>query len=131
VTDFAHSAFAAEARVRKAVRIEAALRMAGLDAAAAKGLDEAGRRGMERAAGVRRSSDETWAAALRLMDSFRPGQQQWDGCPVDGEQQGDPGICHNCGSVIYHAAVKGPMRFCSQICVEAHHTWHLRGAPQG
>lgn len=129
MTDFAHSVFAQEARVRKAIRIEAALRMAGVDADGAAALDEPGRRGVEKTAGVRKSSDETWGVVLRLMGSIAPEPDAWKVCPWGDEQQVDPGACHNCGAALYSPITEvGPMRFCSQICAHAHRMWHRRRA---
>lgn len=142
--DFAHTSYARDARVRKATRIEAALRMAGVDATGARALDDKERRAVEKTAGVRKSSEETWEAAFTLMDAFRPTStpdgiwgadsrvqveraQLWHGhpCPVDGMEQGDPDVCHHCESVIagwspWQDARAPGVRFCSEVCSLAH-----------
>lgn len=130
MTDFAHTPFASEARVRKAARIEAALRMAGYTAQEARVLDAGTRRAVEKTAGVRRSSDETWGIVFRLLDSYRqPTPATSQTCPADGREQGDPALCHHCGSVITGHVTRDArapaIRFCSEVCANA----HLIGCP--
>jgi hypothetical protein len=133
--DFAHSPYAAQARQRKAIRIEAALRMGGVDGTQARTLTDTQRREVEHAAGVRRSSDETWEAVFTLLGSVRPPpqdepvaefpEQPWVTlCPIEGLGQGDPGICHHCGGAIGWSAwtdARVPsVRFCSEVCANTH-----------
>lgn len=66
--DFAHSSFAEQARTTKAIALETQLRRDGIPAAAARTLPPASRRRIERAAGVRRSSDETWDRAFAFLE---------------------------------------------------------------
>jgi len=73
-TDFGHSDWATEQRTQKAVRLEAHLHGLEYTAAAVERLTAADRRAFERAAGVRRSSDETWALVVRLMRSAEGGR---------------------------------------------------------
>lgn len=130
MTDYGHTPYAAQARLHKAIRIEAALRMAGADADTARALDPKGRRDAERAAGTRVSSDETWDAVFTLMDAWRPHEVAPPAptCPVDERTQGDPAVCHHCdGLVTRHVSdARAPsLRFCSEVCANA----HLVGVP--
>ena len=108
--DFGHTTFAIEARTRKAVRVEAALRMTGCnDSVTARALDHKGRRVAEKAAGVRPCSNETWGVVFSLLDSWRPQvasvllieatevppsvrpvAPRLGVCPACGLEQGDP-----------------------------------------
>lgn len=135
--DFAHTPYAREARLRKAVRIEAVLRVASVDAAGARALGISQRRDVERTAGVRMSSDETWHVVYELLDGtyqdepvaerpegFHPEQPRVTLCPIEGIGQGDPGVCHHCGGVIGWSAwtdARVPtVRFCSEVCANTH-----------
>lgn len=65
--DYAHNRSADAARTLKAAYIMDACHAAGLDADAAAHLDAKGRRAMEKAAGTRRGSDDTWLLVVTLM----------------------------------------------------------------
>jgi len=122
VVDYANTPYARDARVLKAVKIEATLRMIGCDATTAAALDDKGRRDAEKAAGVRKSSDETWAVVLTLMGASNPRTPVT--CPACGQPQGDPAICHHCDGVIgwsaWQDARTPATRFCSEVCANAH-----------
>jgi hypothetical protein len=66
--DFAHTAYAEQARIVKAAALEGVLRAEGIPADAVLSLPPAARRRIERAAGIRRSSEDTWAKAVWLME---------------------------------------------------------------
>lgn len=68
--DFAHNAYATEMRTQKAVKLEAYLRTSGLPSWAASPADLTAdeRRMVERAAGTRPGSEETWAMVQRLWE---------------------------------------------------------------
>lgn len=70
MSDFAHSAWAEQRRTEKAVRLETQLSADGIPAAAARTLAPAARRRIERAAGVRVCSDETWARAIAFLEDY-------------------------------------------------------------
>lgn len=65
--DYAHNATANAQRVAKADRIAVQLRTEGIPAAAARDLPPRARRRIERAAGSRVASDETWAMAIAFL----------------------------------------------------------------
>lgn len=65
--DYAHSASATAARTIKADRLAEQIRAEGLGAAAASTLTDNARRRVEKAAGIRPASDETWALALAFV----------------------------------------------------------------
>jgi hypothetical protein len=67
--DYGHTSWAQEQRTQKAVRLEAYLRSHGYTVLLTESLAPSQRRQVERAAGVRTSSDETWQLVLRLMRS--------------------------------------------------------------
>lgn len=137
MTDYSDTPYAQEARTRKAIRLEAVLRMTGCDVDTARALDPQGRRDAERAAGVRKSSGATWEVVFTLLDdAWRDSppppappppllsRHVTPRCPVDGLGQGDPGVCHHCGAVITGGHVddgRAPtIRFCSQVCSRTH-----------
>lgn len=63
--------YIAQARMRKAIKIEAALREAGCtDAATLRALDDKGKREAEQLAGVRIASDLTWQVVLNLFEDY-------------------------------------------------------------
>lgn len=66
--DFGHTAFAEARRMEKAAALAARLHADGIPAAAVPSLPPASRRRVERAAGVRRSSAETWAKAAEVLE---------------------------------------------------------------
>ena len=66
--DFRHSTHAEQQRTLKAVALELQLRRDGIPAAAARTLPPKARRRVEAAAGVRRSSDETWERTFLMME---------------------------------------------------------------
>ena len=71
------SASAAHARTEKAVRLEFALRTAGIsDPTDARSLTAEERRAMERRAGTRVASDETWELVFGLLASWPAPQQE-------------------------------------------------------
>lgn len=74
--DFAHSGYAEQARTEKAIKIETQLWRDRIPAAAAATLPPAARRRVEKAAGVRPSSDETWERAIAFLADAetRPGR---------------------------------------------------------
>ena len=63
--------YIAQARIRKAIKIEAALREAGChDSVTVRALDDAGKRNAEKAAGVRIASDLTWKVVGDLFADY-------------------------------------------------------------
>ena len=66
--DWGHNSFAEQARMEKAIALEHRLRLDGIPSTAARTLPPTARRNVERAAGVRRSSDETWDLTFRLLE---------------------------------------------------------------
>ena len=68
MSDFGHSSYAEQQRTLKAISLETQLRRDGIPAAAARTLPAAARRRVEKAAGVRRSSDETWERAFAFLE---------------------------------------------------------------
>jgi hypothetical protein len=79
--DFAHNGYAEQKRTEKAVAIESALAAEGLDSDACRAWDEDEqrwritlppkiRRRIEKAAGTRVASDETWLRALGFLADY-------------------------------------------------------------
>lgn len=66
--DFAHTAWAEGRRMEKAAALAARLHFDGIPSGAVPSLPPASRRRVERAAGVRRCSEETWAKALEVLE---------------------------------------------------------------
>lgn len=70
MVNYTDTPYAREARIRKAIRIEATLRMGGYDTKNARWLDAESRRAVEKAAGVRPASEATWRAVFALLDAI-------------------------------------------------------------
>jgi hypothetical protein len=66
--DYAHNAVADLDRAKKALALAWHCHGVGIDPTV---LDAKGRRATERAAGVRRSSDETWGKVVAMVDRWR------------------------------------------------------------
>lgn len=66
-TDWAHTGTAAAQRAEKIRRLVAVLLAAKCDPSTAARLDAKGRRTAEKAAGVHRGSDETWAGVITAL----------------------------------------------------------------
>lgn len=64
---YATSGYAQEARTRKAIALETALRLGGFDSELAAELTADQRRQVEKAAGTRPASDTTWDLVLTFM----------------------------------------------------------------
>lgn len=71
--DHAHNPYAQSRREAKAVRVEAHLRSLAYTAADVEAMPARTRRTVERAAGVRACSDETWELVASLMRSGEAG----------------------------------------------------------
>lgn len=85
MSDYGHSAWAEEARTRKAVALEVALSGQAIPADAVREWDgqqwrvkmPAGTRSrIEKAAGVRKSSDETWLRAAELLADYEATRER-------------------------------------------------------
>lgn len=89
-TDWENAQRIAQARSVKAAKIVAALQAAGSDANAAAHLPPEGRRLAEKAADVRKASDETWTVVVEMLAASSRARALCVTCGL-GNPAGEPG----------------------------------------